>query len=64
MIEPSGSRFVAVLGNLAIGVCRTWLLGKVGRMKCKLPMHVYVDVAGDESINVEVSSKYVLMEFF
>lgn len=27
MIEPSGSRFVAVLGNLAIGVCRTWLLG-------------------------------------
>ena len=33
-------------------------------MKCKLSMHVYVNVAGDESINVKVSSKYVLMEFF
>lgn len=27
MIEPSGSRFVVVLGNLAIGVRRTWVLG-------------------------------------
>lgn len=69
MIEPSGSRFVVALGNLAIGVCRTWVLGSRVKGRESEMKIIYACVcscrrSSDESIDVKVSSKYVSMKLF